>query len=146
MWNPNEHSDDDNLRWCHLRAMEWALWPIFVSQPIAPVALLFLSWWIVALVTLVASIFWSLFVRHNRVIPPLAWWEALFVRLKWLTCPVAACVLVYRGKMWLAVLALVWPLLVLLLTRPLALLGPTRVGDIQKMFMRRLGYEPVSED
>jgi hypothetical protein len=143
MWSPTEHSDDENMLWCHLRAMEWALWPIFISQPIAPVALLFLRWWVVALLTLASAALWILFVRDKLVSPKLAWWGALIVRLKWLTCPVMACVLIYKGKIGLAVLALLWPMLVLFLPLLLLPLGPPRVGEIEKKLMRSLGYEPA---
>ena len=45
MWNFDEHSDNDNMRWTWLRAVEWGMWPLFISQPIAPIALLFWPWW-----------------------------------------------------------------------------------------------------
>ena len=83
MWNPNENSNDENMRWCHLRAIEWTSWPLFVAQPIAPVALLFFSWWNVALVVFGASVFWVFVVRDKIVIPSLAYWGCLVVRLKW---------------------------------------------------------------
>jgi len=105
---------------------------------------LFFAWWTVVLITVVASVFWALFIRNRLVIPPFASWGALFVRLKWPACPVAAGVLIYRGRMGQAVLALLWPMLVLLLPLLLVPLGPARVGDIETRFMRRLGYQPRS--
>ena len=36
VWNPADHSDQDNLTWSFLRAVEWGRWPIFLSQPVAP--------------------------------------------------------------------------------------------------------------
>src|SRR5205085_7446618 len=105
MWNAQEHSNDENLRWCWLRAMEWGTWPIFISQPIAPVAILFFSWWSVVLATLIATVLWILFIRHTLVIPALAYWGALFVRLKWITCPIAAIILWHRGMRGAALVA-----------------------------------------
>lgn len=39
LWNPHENSDQENLRWCWLRAVEWGKWPLFVSQPLLPLML-----------------------------------------------------------------------------------------------------------
>jgi hypothetical protein len=52
-------------------------------------------------------------------------------------------VLIYKGKIGLAVLALLWPMLVLFLPLLLLPLGPPRVGEIEKKLMRSLGYEPA---
>jgi hypothetical protein len=142
MWNPHESSDDDNLLWSWLRAIEWGAWPTFVSQPIAPVAILFFSWWSVVFATLIATFLWVVFIRHKIVIPALAEWGAVIVRLKWITCPIAAYILWLRGMRTAAVVALLWPLLILVIPLHL-LLGPGRIGDIQKMFMQCLGYEPA---
>jgi hypothetical protein len=90
----------------------------------------------------VATVLWALFIRHKIVIPALAGWGALIVRLKWITCPIAASVLRHRGTNGAAVVALLWPLLMLIL--PLHLLvGPGRIGEIQGMFMQCLGYKPA---
>lgn len=138
MWNPNEHTDDENVQWSWLRAVEWGAWPIFISQPIAPIALLFFPWWSVIMVATTANVVWSLFIRYQMAIPALAFLGAVFVRLKWLTCPIAASLLWYGGSRGTAALALFWPLLVLVVPR-----ASTRVGEIQKMFMQCLGYEPA---
>lgn len=136
MWNPAEHTDEDNLRWAWLRAVEWGSWPVFVSQPIAPLALLLFPWWCVAVAVAALNAVWSVFVRYRVVMPALAFWGAIFVRLKWVACPVAAYLLWHHGAGWTAMLALLWPLAALLVPR-----APTQVGVIQKMFMRCLGYE-----
>ena len=150
MWNPRDNSDDDNLRWCRLRALEWLHWPIFISQPFAPVALLFFSWWSVIVATLLATVFWIFFVRHKIVMPVLAWWGASIVWLKWISSPVAAYLLWRRGAKGVAIEALCWPLLTLLmiwLFAPLLwvnrLMGrPSGIEDIQNRFMQGIGYEP----
>jgi hypothetical protein len=74
------------------------------------------------------------------VIPPLAYWGALFVRLKWVACPVAAAILMSEGRPGQAVLALLWPAVAALLPIILAPLGAPRIGDIEKLFMNCLGY------
>ena len=138
MWNPNEHTDDENLRWSWLRAAEWGSWPIFVSQPVAPVALLFFSWWSVMLVTIALNVVWSIFIRYRVVVPSLAFWGAVFVRLKWIASPIACYLLWHRQMKGSAAFALFWPLAVLVLPH-----GSTQIGVIQKMFMQSLGYEPT---
>ena len=55
-WNPGQHSDDDNLRWSWLRAVEWGRWPVFLSQPIGPVLLIWLPWQQVALLVIGATL------------------------------------------------------------------------------------------
>lgn len=136
MWNPSEHTDDENLRWAWLRAVEWGSWPIFVSQPIAPLAFLFFPWWSVVIAVAALNAVWSLFLRYRLVIPALAFWGAFLVRLKWITCPVTAYLLWRLGMKGTAALAFFWPLAILLVPRV-----PTQIGVIQKMFMRHLGYE-----
>lgn len=44
LWNPAEHSDQENLTWCYLRAIEWCAWPAFVSHPFIPILFLFVPW------------------------------------------------------------------------------------------------------
>ena len=41
LWKTAEHTEEENKRWCWLRACEWGQWPLFVSQPIIPPLLLF---------------------------------------------------------------------------------------------------------
>lgn len=140
MWNPYEHSDDENLRWAWLRAVEWGAWPIFISQPIAPVVLVFFPWWSVILVTSAANALWTVFIRYKFVIPAVAFWGAVIVRLKWITCPTAAYILWLKGMRAAAMMALLWPLLILIMPY-----GSGQIGVIQRMFMQCLGYELANE-
>jgi hypothetical protein len=139
VWNPSKHSDDDNLRWCWLRAIEWGNWPMFVSQPVVPIAILFWPWKIVVGVTIVLNILWALLIRYNVVILPLAYWATFFVRLKWLAFPLAAYLQYQRGAIALAILAILWPLIVIIVGPFM----PPMVGRIQMMFMKSLGYQPT---
>jgi hypothetical protein len=136
MWIPTEHSDEENLRWCWLRAVEWGSWPVFISQPIAPLALLFFPWWAVILATIGANAIWTLFVRYKVVDPALAFFGAIVVRFKWITCPVAAYALWHRDMRAVAMMALLWPLLILVMPG-----WPAQIGVIQEMFMGCLGYQ-----
>jgi hypothetical protein len=137
LYNPSEYSDQENLTWCYLRAIEWCAWPVFVSQPIIPVLFLFLPWRIVVLSLVAINVLWALFIRHNLVIPPVATLAVFFVKLYWITIPVAVILLVLRGNYVLAGASLLWPWLA-------GIVGyvPGRlVGKTQKLFMASLGYE-----
>jgi len=141
MWNRWANRDDENLRFCWLRAVEWGNWPAFVSQPVVPIALLFWPWKSVVFTTAILNILWVLFIRYRIVIVPLAYWGALFVRLKWIACPLAAFFLYRRGQTGVAVLALLWPVAVMIFGPMLA----PKIGIIQEMFMQRLGYTRKEE-
>ena len=141
MWNPAECTDEENERWCLLRAMEWGSWPMFMSQPIAPLLMLVWPWPIVVFATVVANVLWAFFIRYNAVVPAMAYWGAFFFRLKWIACPLAACLLYLRGEKLGAAFALFWPWIAAFGQFPAPM-----VGRIQKMFMRCLGYEPTEEN
>lgn len=85
-----------------------------------------------------ANALWSVFIRYRVVVPVLAFWGALFVRLKWITCPVSSYFLWRSGMKGTAGLALFFPLVVIFLPN-----APAQVGVIQKMFMQCLGYTPT---
>jgi hypothetical protein len=146
MWNPRENSDYENMQYVRLRAIEWASWPIFVSQPIAPIALLFFPWWKVILFILIAGFFWALLIRDFLIVPMLAYVGSLIVYLKWLACPITAGILVFSGSPRIAVLALLWPLLASVMPLVIFPFKPPRLGDIEMRFMQSLGYEPALKD
>ena len=130
-WIPAEHSDQENLTWAWLRAVEWGRWPIFLSQPIAPVLLLLFSWPSAVIGTIVVNLLWAGFVRYRVVNVKAAYYGANFVRLKWIICPVVAIYLYSIGDVVGAALALLWPLLIFLI----GALPTTQTGKIQNMFM-----------
>ncbi len=136
-WDPTLHPDEVNLRWSLSRAIEWGRWPIFLSQPVAPILLFVLDWKAVLLGTIVTNLLWARFVRYRFVSVAGAYWGATLVRLKWFTCPMAAVYLFTRGEPALAALSLFWPVLVFVI----GALPTTQVGRIQSMFLARLGYE-----
>jgi hypothetical protein len=109
MWIAAEHSDQDNLQWSWLRAVEWIGWPLFMSQPIVPVLLYFYEGWIllsVFLLTLLCRVTvlqWFVSVRLADIGP-------LFVLLKFLACPLMAVLIWQQGHHIIAALALLWPL------------------------------------
>jgi hypothetical protein len=137
-WNPEEHTDDENMQWCWLRSVEWGRWPIFLSQPMAPLFLIFLSWNEVVTAVLLLNVLWALFIRYRVVVVPLAYWGVVVVMLKWITWPSATIWLFVSGRKPEAWVSLLWPLLIF----PIGMITPTQIGRIQKMFMQCLGYEP----
>ncbi len=140
-WNSSEHSDQDNLTWSYLRAMEWGRWPIFLSQPIAPILILFFDWKHVVIGVVVANVLWAL-VRYQFVSVSLAYFGALVVKLKWLTIPSVALYLFLKGQRMSAAISLFWPIIIFII----GILPTTQVGRIQKMFMKRLGYQRIPAD
>jgi hypothetical protein len=144
-WNPSENSADENSRYVHLRAIEWASWPAFISQPIAPIALLVFPWRTVVLFTVLAGVLWTFLIRDFFIIPVLADAGPLIVRLKWLACPITAGVLALRGSWGIAALALLWPLVAAFMPGVTFFLKPPFLGDIEMRFARSLGYEPIKE-
>ncbi len=136
-WIPAEHSDQENLTWAWLRAVEWGRWPIFLSQPIAPLFLLFFSWPDIVIGTLLLNLLWAGFVRYRIVNVKAAYYGATIVRVKWLTCPIVAIYLYSGGELVGAALALLWPLLIF----AIGVVPTTQIGKIQSMFMAQLGYE-----
>jgi hypothetical protein len=138
-WNPRAHSDEDNLRWCWLRAVEWGRWPIFLSQPVAPVLLLWLPWTAVVAGTVILNILWAIFVRYQLVNVRAAFLGAAIVPLKWLAWPAATVYLFVQGRRPECWVAAFWPLLIFVL----GALPTTAIGRIQVSFMRALGYEPT---
>jgi hypothetical protein len=120
-----------------LRAIEWGIWPAFLSQPIVPVLLIFFEWWGVIGVFIILTILWS-FVRYRYVNVAMARFGVFFVLLKWITVPVAVIYLLIQQNYISAVVALLWPIF---LAPYLGIfIGGTKIGKIQEMFMAQLGY------
>jgi hypothetical protein len=140
VWRASEHSDEENTHWSWLRAVEWISWPVFVSQPIMPTLLWLypMQWGKLVIGLMALSLLWQLAVSSRRVSVWLAGLGSLFVHLKWIVCPLAACLLWNDGYSYQAVGALLWPFLT-------GFLAPLRVisigiGPVQNRFMVRLGY------
>jgi hypothetical protein len=134
MWNPAEHSDEENLRWSYRRAVEWGRWPIFVSQIYAPILLLFLTWQALVIAVVLSNILWAIFIRYRYVSVGAASTAAVLTRLKWVLCPIAATYLFVSGNIANSLFALFWPLVIFVIG-----VAPTvRVGKIQKMFIAQL--------
>ena len=141
-YNPTEHSDQDNLRWCWLRAVKWGRWPLFIAQPIAPILLAFdFNYLAVAGTILCLTYIWVL-VRYRFVSPWFADVGSDLVHLKWPVSLICAWLLWRRSAMVPAVLASTWPLVTLALG---FITPPTKIGLIQQSLMLSLGYTHLDD-
>jgi hypothetical protein len=141
MWNADEHSNDENLRWCHLRAIEWAAMPAFLSQLFAPALFIVVSWKLVFAGIIGTQLLWS-FVRYKFVSPRFAYVSASIVIIcKWLVAAPVAVFLFAHSQIFTGVLALTWPFVV----GVLGAFPPVMVGRLQSLFMEQLGHVPHSQ-
>jgi TPR repeat protein len=135
-WNQG-FSDQENLQWSMLRAIEWGIWPAFLSQSIVPVLLIVFEWWEVIGVFIILTILWS-FVRYRYVNVAMARFGVFFVLLKWITVPAGVIYLLVQRNYISAIVALLWP--IFLAPYFGIFIGGTKIGKIQEMFMAQLGY------
>ena len=149
LWSPLEHSHQENLDWCMARAVEWDDWPMWVSLPIAPILFTFVSWLPVTVAVLLCNVFWWP-IKHRWINLTLAELVGLLCRiLKWPISIACAAYLLFHAQRGQAVAALLWPLMILLAKIPVDAVMATfgwrpQVGILQKLFMRRLGYEDTT--
>ena len=136
MWKADEHSDQENLQWCWLRAVEWGRWPIFLSQAFAPLSLLFLSWQAVIIIVMALNIVWAMFIRYKYVSVGWAFFGVIISKLKWINSPLMGYYFFSHDQSYLAAIALFWPLLIFII----GAVPTTQIGTIQNMFMAELGY------
>ncbi len=153
VWHSNQHTTELNVRWAWLRAVEWLVWPLFLSQPIVPILLLVVQWKWVIFGTFTIAILWRYAVAPYMV-SMIADYGPLFVMARFVAAPLAAIVLVYRGEFFEAFLAITWPWLGPLLVGwvvglPGALLSHSsiakraQVGVVQKRFLTLIGIDPA---
>ncbi|MHB8581190.1 MAG: hypothetical protein ACYDA4_15210 [Ignavibacteriaceae bacterium] len=131
------YSDEEVRRWLWLRAIEWNNWPIFISQPILPIAIIFFHWWAILAVVLTLDILWAL-IRYKYVNPYLADYAVLFVKLKWLSAIGSCIYLITRGDYVLAFLAVLLPLVVSIISIP------GKIGKAELLLANKIGY--ISQD
>ncbi len=139
-WNSTEHSDSENLQWCWLRASEWGCWPVFLSIPIVPIFLIFTKWWIVIGSVAILSILWSPIrdIIGNNISIAAVSIGAYLVVLKWITCPLAAFILILHHKYILAIIALLWPVIAGFFQ---IFCGRVQIGIYQNILMARIGCD-----
>jgi hypothetical protein len=133
-------SDDDVGRWLWLRAVEWDGFPVFVSEPIAPVLFIFFRWYYVLLAVGVLGVLWC-FVRYSFVNVVAATFASRLVL--WLRWPAAICgsaFLALHHHLLAGTVAFLWPLLAGFFSIP------GRVDVIEVEFARQVGYVPPPGD
>jgi hypothetical protein len=151
-WESEQHSDDENLRFAWLRAVEWREWPLFLSQPVVPLLLYFYSWTSVIGCLVILTVFWWFIVAPYTIGRNLVDNGPIFVRLKFITSPLMAYFIWQRGETWVAVLALSWPILGVFIVKYFvgfiqAALSFTargkaaQIGLVQERLMDSLGYD-----
>jgi hypothetical protein len=115
MWRAAQHSHSENTHWLLLLSIEWVNWPLFISQPVVPIALYFYEWQQTVLTVIFATVLWRLAIAPRFISVLLADLGPLFIQLKFLTCPIMAFLIWKQGDWTRAVLALLWPVVVLLI-------------------------------
>ena len=140
-WNPAAHSDQENLQWSWLRAVEWCHWPLFLSLAVAPALLIVVPVVPLLLTLFIAELAWSP-VRYRWVSARWAGVAAIVALGRWITGPASAIVLGLQGRWVAAFLALFWPFVVPMLGS----LTRSRIGLVQVELMRQLGYSPTPEN
>lgn len=134
-WNPNNHSREENSKWCQLRAIEWGKFPLFISQPFVPILLHYYAWWKILIFIILFNFLWCI-IRYQFVSKILAETGVYLLKLKW---PISILICIYflfQKKYFLGVLSISWPFVTLILTM---LTGPTQIGMIEKLFAYNLG-------
>jgi hypothetical protein len=126
-------------RWLHLRSIEWANWPAFLSQPVLPILLIFFRWPFVLGGLVAIDILWAA-LRYSFTSPALS--NAGCVLVVWLKWPAAVGSGLYlffvTRSYGLGILALAWPILAGLVC------VPGKVGRIELALAKNVGY--VHED
>lgn len=151
MWNPEEHTDADNIQWAFLRASEWRLWPLFVFQPVVPILLWFYPFFQVILTIILITFGWWFYIASTFTPNTSIDTAVYYTKLKLLTSPVAAFAIWSNEHPFVAALALAWPffgniIVLWLLMVPMAVFENTkkgraaRIGAIHKRMMIKLGY------
>jgi hypothetical protein len=126
-------TDEEIRRWIYIRAIEWASYPSFISQPIFPILLIFFDWWKIIIVLFCLEILWS-FIRYRYFNPFISSNAVYFVKLKWPLIIVCLIYFILAGKYFLAALSLFWPLIV-------GFIGlPGKIGIIELFISDKIGY------
>jgi hypothetical protein len=129
-----DEPDEVKSQWCLLRAIEWARLPLFVAQPIAPLAILVFDFSYVFFAVLVISWVWVP-IRMSFVSLWLANFSSLFVHLKWPIAAGCGFYLAVHGNYIAAAVAAGWPLATLALTDYVPV-GP--IGILQQRFAAKV--------
>jgi hypothetical protein len=127
-------TEEELRRLLWLRAVEWANWPVFLSQPIAPILFIFLWWPYVLASVIFIDILWA-FVRYSFVSISFAKLGPILVAwTKWPAAIGSSIYLFIHGSYVAATIALLWPLVAGFMSIP------AQVGRIELLFAKKIGY------
>ncbi|MFZ1082361.1 MAG: hypothetical protein WAO19_10605 [Candidatus Kryptoniota bacterium] len=144
LWDPSAQTDDENLRWCWLRAVEWDSFILFVTQPIVPLLMLLnVSWVALLIVLLILNWLWQLTIAYRYVNVVIADMGSLFVHLKWFASIGVGVYFLINADYMNTAISAAWPLVVLIMTFFSNFIRPHKaeIGSLQTMFIRKLGYQ-----
>ena len=140
--NPKKHSTEDNVRWSWLRAAEWRALPVYLSQPILPILLVFFPWYYVVPAILAAGVAWTPF-RQRLVNVKVSSISGLFITiLKWPATLAGTVMLTMQGEYLLAAVAVVWQVTGGLIGGIVCGGGPG-IAIYQRLLLRKMGYKAV---
>jgi hypothetical protein len=131
-------TSDEIVKATWLRAVEWSKWPIFVAQPLLPALFAFYPIWIVCGGVVVATWFW-LPVRYSFMSYRLAFYAALWVRLKWPMLLGFGIYTLWRHEWYRAIAVWFSPLIAMILV---VFVPSGLIGVIQKRFWNQIGFDP----
>jgi hypothetical protein len=128
--------EGDLHRWLFLRAVEWIDWPVFLSQPVVPILLIFYGWRYVFGALIIIDLLWA-FIRYSFVSPSLSNFGAKFVTwIKWpATIGSAIYLLFVVHRYGLGIVVLVWAFTAGLVTMP-----GGRIGRVELALAKCVGY------
>jgi len=128
-------------KWCHLLAIEWGAFPAYLSQMIIPLLFIFFPWYFVLLSILIIDALWCL-IRYRFVSVSLAYIATIIVTVfKWPVAIGSAIYLFFNHHPFLAVFAMVWPLIAGLIS-----ILPGKIGVLELAFIMKLFRETAVRD
>jgi hypothetical protein len=133
-WIADEHTDDENVKWCWLRSVEWGHWPAYLSQLYVPILFIYYPWFKVLIAIAIINALWA-FVRYRFVSTLSAWLAAVMVGFtRWPIALAGAAHLFFHGQRVASGLALFWPILAGIYVLP-----PVEIGRMQRLFLAKIG-------
>jgi hypothetical protein len=110
-------TDEEIHQWIFLRSNEWSFWPLFVTQPFAPILFLFMRYELVITIIVILNLLW-IFIRHRYYNMWLARVGSnIVVLFKWPFSIVVGIYFLIIGNYLLAGLSMLWPFITLILLR-----------------------------
>lgn len=141
-YNPNTATNEENLRWAWLRAVEWGNWPLFIAQPIAPILFRYYTWWHVIIGILVISWVWCL-IRYKFISIILMDLASTFVHLKWPISIIIGILFLREHNYFYAAISGFY---IVINWFMIFLVPSVKIGVLQKIIMTAFGYESMDDD